>query len=153
MIFPRYLPREVDDEIKSVYKDFVYMAPEVINGGQRTPESEIYSFATIFEQLKIDERDVYINSQSLQSSSHTTISENRSEEPKNATKEEQEEFHKELFKLNDGEVNPNLHPDDQDKLEIPEQVHSGTTKSKPKKSFISIVTGYIIHFFSIFIIS
>ncbi|RGB38879.1 kinase-like domain-containing protein [Rhizophagus diaphanus] len=202
MIFPKYLPREVDDSTNNLYSNFAYMAPEVIIGGQVTPESEIYSFgmilleissgiipyhgyvhnqdlkvkvlsgmrpkilletdlkyhqliiqcldaipskrpilATVFEQLKIDEKDVYINPQSLQSNSHTTTSENGFKglpEPKNATKDEQEEFHKELFKLNDGKVNPNLHPDDQDKLEIPEQVHAGTTKSKPKTSFKSI---------------
>lgn len=149
MIFPRYLPRDVDDSTKNVYDNFVYMAPEVIFGGQRTPESDIYSFgillleissgkipyhgyvhddvlrvkvlsgmrpktlledhlkyhelinqcldaipskrpilSTIFEKLKIDEKDVYINSQSLQSSSHTIISENGFKglpEPKNAT--------------------------------------------------------------------
>ncbi|UZO17165.1 uncharacterized protein OCT59_008526 [Rhizophagus irregularis] len=141
MIFPRYLPRDVDDSTKNEYNNIAYMAPEIIFGGQRTPESDIYSFATVFEKLKIDEKDVYVNSQSLQSSSHTTISENGFKglpEPKNATPEEQEEFHKELFKLNEDKVDPNLHPDDQDELEIPEQVHAGTTKSKPKTSFKSI---------------
>uniref|UniRef100_U9TUI6 Protein kinase domain-containing protein n=1 Tax=Rhizophagus irregularis (strain DAOM 181602 / DAOM 197198 / MUCL 43194) TaxID=747089 RepID=U9TUI6_RHIID len=201
MIFPRYLPRDVDDSTKNEYNNIAYMAPEIIFGGQRTPESDIYSFgmllleissgkipyhgyvhnsdlkvkvfsgmrpkilledhleyhelinqcldaipskrpilATVFEKLKIDEKDVYVNSQSLQSSSHTTISENGFKglpEPKNATPEEQEEFHKELFKLNEDKVDPNLHPDDQDELEIPEQVHAGTTKSKPKTSFKS----------------
>ncbi|GES83195.1 kinase-like domain-containing protein [Rhizophagus clarus] len=152
-IFSRCPSRSVNNP-KSVYDNFVYMAPEIICGSQRqhTPESDIYSFGMIwleilsekppyygptlifiFEKLKIDKvhKKIFDNSQSSKSSHDMSESQSRGlPEPRNATEVEQEALHNELISLNNRGIESNYHPEEQNQLEILDDVkESGKNKA------------------------